>query len=166
MSYAAYLVPSFRGHFLFPCFNTYLLCFFRYSWHYPPWGMKYHRCFTYFSDIQVGLLEDEKWKIMSRKLLCPAEHSRQGYSGSCYSNKVCDINRADVKSLFTLYKILWKYTLLGKRHESNYIPFHSHHQFLFFHPIRTSLTLKSNTSFFPSTKKKIPIPEFIKLYWQ
>lgn len=34
---------------------------------------------------------------MSRRPSCPAEHSRQGYSGSYYSNKVCGINRADVK---------------------------------------------------------------------
>lgn len=49
-------------------------------------------------------------------------------------NKVCDINRADVKSLFTLYRILWKHMLLGKRDKSNHIAFHSHHQFLLFIP--------------------------------
>lgn len=68
-----------------------------------------------------------------RKIMpsCPAEHSRQGYSGSHYSNKVCDINRADVKSLLTLYQILWEYMLLGNSHESNHIPSQSHHQPVF-----------------------------------
>lgn len=61
---------------LFSCFNTHLLLFSRYSWHYPPCGMKYYRYFTYFSDIQVGLLEDEKWKITSRRPSCPTKYSR------------------------------------------------------------------------------------------
>lgn len=73
-------------------------------------------------------------KILPRRPSCPAEHSRQGYSGSHYSNKVCDINRADVKSLLTLYTILWEYMSLGHSHASTHIPSHGHHQLLVFIP--------------------------------
>lgn len=53
----------------------------------------------------MDLLENEKGKIVSRRPSCPTEHVRQDYSGSCYSNRVCDINSADVKYFLKKLKI-------------------------------------------------------------
>lgn len=90
-----------------------------------------------------------------RKIMpsCPAEHSRQGYSGSHYSNKVYDFNRADAESLLTLYKILWEYMLQGNSHESNHIPSHSHHEPVFLIPSEHCLHLSQIfVSSFPPEK--------------
>lgn len=52
-------------------------------------------------------MEEEKGKMMSRRLSCPAEHGRQGYSGACYSNRVC-VLIVQTKKKSKLYAILYE----------------------------------------------------------
>lgn len=129
------LGASFRRHFLFPMFQL-SICF-------PFPGIPaFHKYFWYMS----GSLRMRK--ITLRRPSCPAEHSRQGYSGSHYSNKVCDINKADVKSLLTLYKILWE-SVTGPQPWKQSYPLSQSSSTPFPHPIRTSLTFKSNYLILP-----------------